>query len=247
VDWAGELRQLRGLSDYQKIEAINNLVNRRTYAEDQRNYGTSDYWASPREFLTRSGDCEDFALLKYASLMAIGMEDQDLRLVVGRLSDGRPHAFLAAKVGQQEFILDNRQDDVYLTADRKDYVPKYSMNLSTPLRTYTVATLAPALINLAFSRFCTSDNRPSTVFTSTNHTSPCRTTMRSGTPALLGDTHLRVRPPNNTTSSSRYFSTLFSRFAKLQSPMIRVEIMINVSNIPRGNCVLNVYERSKVY
>lgn len=129
-NWADDLRPLRDLPKFQKIAAVNTLVNRRRYADDNRNYGRSDYWASPREFLTKGGDCEDYAILKFASLLALGINDQDMRLVVGRLSNGMPHAFLATHVGSQEYILDNRQTQVYLTNDRKDYVPKYSMNLS---------------------------------------------------------------------------------------------------------------------
>jgi len=128
--WASELRPLQNLSKYQKISAVNNLVNRKMYADDRRNYGRSDYWASPREFLAKGGDCEDYAILKFASLLALGVNDKDMRLVVGRLSDGTPHAFLATHVGNQEYILDNRQSQIYLTENRKDYVPKYSMNLS---------------------------------------------------------------------------------------------------------------------
>ena len=129
-NWANELRSLQNLSKFQKIAAVNTLVNQRRYADDRRNYGRSDYWASPREFLSRGGDCEDYAILKFASLLALGVNDQDMRLVVGRLSNGRPHAFLATNVGSQEYILDNRQSQVYLTTNRTDYVPKYSMNLS---------------------------------------------------------------------------------------------------------------------
>lgn len=128
--WARELRPLQNLPKYQKIAAVNNLVNRRSYADDRRNYGRSDYWASPREFLTKGGDCEDYAILKFASLLALGVRDQDMRLVVGRLSTGTPHAFLATHVGAQEYILDNRQSQIYLTQNRNDYIPKYSMNLS---------------------------------------------------------------------------------------------------------------------
>ena len=130
ANWADELRPLQNLSTYQKIEAVNVLVNRRAYADDRRNYGRSDYWASPSEFLTRGGDCEDYAILKFASLLALGVRDDDMRLVVGRLSNGTPHAFLATNIGSEEYILDNRFSQVYLTTNRKDYVPKYSMNLS---------------------------------------------------------------------------------------------------------------------
>ena len=130
ANWSQELRPLRNLSKMQKITAINSLVNQKMYADDRRNYGRSDYWASPSEFLANGGDCEDYAILKFASLLALGVENQDMRLVVGRLSNGTPHAFLATNVGNEEYILDNRQTQIYLTANRKDYVPKYSMNLS---------------------------------------------------------------------------------------------------------------------
>ena len=130
ANWVQELRPLQHMSKFQKITAVNTLVNRRIYADDRRNYGRSDYWASPSEFLQRGGDCEDYAILKFASLLALGVRDQDMRLVVGRLSNGTPHAFLATHIGSQEYILDNRQSQVYLTTNRNDYVPKYSMNLS---------------------------------------------------------------------------------------------------------------------
>ena len=130
ANWAEELRPLRNLTKFQKMTAVNTMVNRRRYAEDRRNYGRSDYWASPSEFLRQGGDCEDYAILKFASLMALGVQDQDMRLVVGRLANGTPHAFLATDISGQEYILDNRQTQVYLTVNRKDYVPKYSMNLS---------------------------------------------------------------------------------------------------------------------
>jgi predicted transglutaminase-like cysteine proteinase len=130
ANWANELRPLQNLSKFQMITAVNTLVNRRIYADDRRNYGRSDYWASPSEFLVKGGDCEDYAILKFASLLALGVKDQDMRLVVGRLSNGTPHAFLATNVGSHEYILDNRQAQVYLTTNRTDYVPKYSMNLS---------------------------------------------------------------------------------------------------------------------
>lgn len=130
ANWTNELRPLQNLSKLQKITAVNTLVNKRRYAKDLSNYGRSDYWASPTEFLIKGGDCEDYAILKFASLLALGVEDQDMRLVVGRLSNGTPHAFLAANIGSQEYILDNRKSRVYLTTNRTDYIPKYSMNLS---------------------------------------------------------------------------------------------------------------------
>ena len=128
--WARDLRELKRLPRTEKITAINTMVNRRSYASDIRTYGTNDYWASPREFLSRSGDCEDYAILKFASLMALGFRNSDLRIVVGTLPTGQPHAFLAVKSGGVELVLDNRKNYVYRSEYRSDYIPKYSMNLA---------------------------------------------------------------------------------------------------------------------
>jgi len=128
--WAAGLRPLKGQSRQAVISQINARANQISYVSDRNIYGRSDYWASPREFLKGAGDCEDFALLKFASLLALGFDNRDIRLVVGTLPDGTPHAFLTVKIGADEIVMDNRNNQVFVSNNRADYVPKYSVNLT---------------------------------------------------------------------------------------------------------------------
>ena len=128
--WADQLRPLKSLPRYEQINRVNALANTQRYGSDRQLYGMGDYWASPREFLTRNGDCEDYALLKFASLMALGHSPQNMRVVVGKLRTGQPHAFLAVGQGTTEVVLDNRTNTVSDATHRNDYIPKYSMNLT---------------------------------------------------------------------------------------------------------------------
>jgi predicted transglutaminase-like cysteine proteinase len=50
----------------------NRFLNDWRYKPDDQNYGQRDYWATPLEFLRRSGDCEDYAIAKYVTLRELG-------------------------------------------------------------------------------------------------------------------------------------------------------------------------------
>ena len=130
ANWATKLRPLRSISKRDQIQQVNNLVNELGYQRDRNNYGQNDYWASPREFLTRRGDCEDYAILKYASLIALGHSEQNMRISVGRITGIGAHAFLLVGEGQNELTLDNRTNNMTLAAQRSDFVPSHSMNTS---------------------------------------------------------------------------------------------------------------------
>lgn len=125
LDQAGPKR--RGL----QIPKVNELVNRLlTYREDSALYETGEYWASPAETLThRAGDCEDFAILKYALLRDLGISDDDMRIVVLRDAALRQfHAVLAVRHKGQWLILDNRFSRVRFERDLPHYKPLYSVN-----------------------------------------------------------------------------------------------------------------------
>ena len=126
--WTQKLGGLQAVSSYEKMDRVNLAANSLPYGQDYQLYGRRDYWASPQEMLNNSGDCEDYALLKYASLRALGFGANDMRFVIGKLEDGTPHAVLAVKLGLEEFILDNRKNYVYSAKLRTDYKPTYSVN-----------------------------------------------------------------------------------------------------------------------
>jgi predicted transglutaminase-like cysteine proteinase len=95
-----------------RIGEINRAVNLGVRAsDDARRFGMPDRWTSPLETLgSTRGDCEDYAIAKYALLRAAGFADADLRLVIVRLPLMRvDHAVLAVRYEGRWLILDNRR------------------------------------------------------------------------------------------------------------------------------------------
>jgi predicted transglutaminase-like cysteine proteinase len=128
-DWQRFLAGLAGRPPVEQARAVNRYANRWPYRTDQQVWGRSDHWASPLDFLLRSGDCEDYAIMKYVSLRLLGVPAEMLRLVV--LQDTArdlAHAVLTVTVGDATYVLDNLADNLARPAALPHYVPYYSVN-----------------------------------------------------------------------------------------------------------------------
>ena len=127
--WDSIIVQLRGKPLGLQLREVNKLINARRYVLDKDNWSDLDYWATPYEFLKKSGDCEDFAVAKYMALKAVGVPVEDMRVVVmwdSKSNSG--HAALVVYVGDEAFLLDNLISSV-VRADKVDhYRPIYSIN-----------------------------------------------------------------------------------------------------------------------
>ncbi len=127
--WQSMIRENKGKAQIEQLEIVNDFVNQWRYRTDSYNYKTSDYWASPAEFFSRSGDCEDYAIAKYVTLRQMGFGAEQLRLVVVKdVVRDLAHAVLAAYVDGQVFILDNVTGEVRAQAEVTEYAPYYSVN-----------------------------------------------------------------------------------------------------------------------
>lgn len=127
--WQAMIIGEKGKRQRDQLKTVNNFVNQWRYRADQQNYGKSDYWASPAEFFSRSGDCEDYAITKYVSLRQMGFSAEQLRLVVVKdITRGLAHAVLAAYVDGDVFILDNLSNKVRAQSSVAEYTPYYSVN-----------------------------------------------------------------------------------------------------------------------
>lgn len=116
-------------SDDEKVEAVNAFYNKVRYIEDKNNWGSSDYWETPAEFASRGGDCEDFAIAKYAALKNLGFKESQLRLaIVEDTWKGIPHAILIVYTNEGAKFLDNQYKDVKQVAGFDRYRPVYSIN-----------------------------------------------------------------------------------------------------------------------
>ncbi|WP_280154929.1 transglutaminase-like cysteine peptidase [Piscinibacter sp. XHJ-5] len=134
----GVLQAANDADDDAKLLALNQFFNRRIQSRDDSElWGQVDYWASPLEMLEKgAGDCEDFAIAKYFSLLALGMPVQKLRLVYVRAQMGgsggpvQAHMVLAyyAAPNAEPLILDNLVTDVRPASRRTDLSPVFSFN-----------------------------------------------------------------------------------------------------------------------
>ena len=123
------LDQMRGLSMEAQVRRVNDLMNSVQYISDKRNWGKSDYWATPVEFMTRGGDCEDFAIAKYAALRALGVPHSKMRVaIVKDMQKNIPHAILIVYTNDGPMILDNQIKSVRADSSVRHYKPIYSIN-----------------------------------------------------------------------------------------------------------------------
>lgn len=129
--WHDKFGGLEGLSMMEKIERVNKIVNAERYIIDQKNWGKSDYWATPAEFFERGGDCEDFAIAKYVALHSLGISEDRLRLAVVHDNEKNiPHAVLVVYTDTKPLILDNQIKEVMDGGNLERYRPIFSINRS---------------------------------------------------------------------------------------------------------------------
>jgi len=123
----------RVLSERDKLELVNNFMNRTPFKSDREHWGREDYWATPIEFLsTHGGDCEDFSIAKYFTLRALGVADDKLQITYVRETRiyNQAHMVLAyfATPDAEPLILDNINMTILPASRRDDLIPVYSFN-----------------------------------------------------------------------------------------------------------------------
>ena len=135
-DW----RSLLGDTDTDELERlarVNTFFNRRLrFDDDSVVWKEPDYWATPLESLARgAGDCEDFAIAKYASLLVAGVPSERLRLIYVRARIGGLQSTLSQAhmvVGYyptpdaEPLILDNLVGEIRPAGRRPDLFPVFS-------------------------------------------------------------------------------------------------------------------------
>ena len=111
------------------LRYVNSFWNTWPYVEDIVNWKQEDYWAIPAEFLKKSGDCEDYSIIKYFTLKELGIAPESMRIVVVRDTIRNfAHAVLAVYVNGDAFILDNLSNSVLSHTKLRQYSPQYSVN-----------------------------------------------------------------------------------------------------------------------
>lgn len=133
--WLELLDNLAGTPEATQLRAVNDFWNRRVRsAEDIDVWRRADYWATPLQTLgVGAGDCEDFVIGKYFSLVHLGVDPEKLRLIYVRANvGGRSIAHMVlgyyATPASDPLILDNLIQAIRPAAQRRDLTPVFSFN-----------------------------------------------------------------------------------------------------------------------
>jgi len=137
--WRALEARYAGAPERAKIEATNTFFNELLgFASDLEIWNERDYWATPLETLGKQrGDCEDFSVAKYATLLLLGVPMHKLRLVYVKASIGGPrsrvtqaHMVLAyyPTPTSDPLILDNLVTEIRPASRRPDLRPVFSFN-----------------------------------------------------------------------------------------------------------------------
>lgn len=134
-DWTRFLDSIKDKAPLVQLNEVNTRINKASYVNDQANWGQKDYWATPAEFMSRFGDCEDYAILKYLSLRRLGWKEKTLRVAaVKDLNLKVGHAVLIVffehpKTGQIiPLLLDNQIKKIVPANKVRHYQPVFSLN-----------------------------------------------------------------------------------------------------------------------
>jgi predicted transglutaminase-like cysteine proteinase len=127
--WGDLVAERKNASKMEILNWVNVFFNQWPYRTDMENYGVEDYWAAPIEFLKNSGDCEEFAIIKYFALKQFGFAPESMRIVIVRRTlFNDEHAVLAVYLDGDIYILDNLNQRVLSHKVLTNYVPQFSLN-----------------------------------------------------------------------------------------------------------------------
>jgi len=120
-----EARAREGRARFGEINRAINLAIRSM--SDMTQYGQIDVWSSPlATFASGAGDCEDYAIAKFAALRMAGISPEDIRIVVLRdLLHGEDHAVVLARLDGHWLTLDNRRMAMIEDVDLRNHRPLF--------------------------------------------------------------------------------------------------------------------------
>ena len=126
------LKRLEKSDTSKKLEKVNDFFNAVKYGDDKDVYGTSDYWATPYEFLAKDkGDCEDYVIAKYFALKHLGVPTSKMYLSYVRLAGAKDaHMVLSyfETPTSEPLILDSIRKIIFPASKRTDLKPIYNFN-----------------------------------------------------------------------------------------------------------------------
>lgn len=132
VDYKKQMLEFRKFSKEEQLKKTNLYLNRLQPQYDDVIHKQEDNWATPKEFLKLGyGDCEDYVLIKYYSLIQLGFDERQLYLtVVKEKFRGGVHMVLSYFDVQEQapLILDNLSFKILRLDKRTDLNAEHFIN-----------------------------------------------------------------------------------------------------------------------
>ena len=124
VDYEKTLKRVSSFSKYKQLTSINFYLNQLLPQYDDVINKKEDHWATPKEFLTTGyGDCEDYVIIKYFSLIKLGFDEKKLFItVVKETYYGGYHMVLTyfQEENESPLVLDNLSFKILNLQTRND-------------------------------------------------------------------------------------------------------------------------------
>jgi predicted transglutaminase-like cysteine proteinase len=122
-----------------RLTLVNDFWNRSLLSgEDMTIWGQTDFWATPLESLGKgAGDCEDYVIGKYFSLLALGVPAEKLRFIYVRARIGGAYSSTQVahmvlgyyeKPNAVPLVLDSLISTILPATERRDLTPVFSFN-----------------------------------------------------------------------------------------------------------------------
>lgn len=137
--WMAVMSQYRSKPESQMLSVVNEFWNSTVRgSEDSIIWKQTDFWATPLETLGKlAGDCEDYVIGKYFSLVHMGVPADKLRFIyvrarVGGIGSSQSIAHMVlgyyATPTAEPLVLDSLTSSIAPAGQRRDLTPVFSFN-----------------------------------------------------------------------------------------------------------------------
>lgn len=124
--------RIKNLPLNKKLEQVNFFKNQTLPEFDTYSIGIDDYWMTLKEFLIKGfGDCEDYAIAKYFTLLQSGVKKENLYFAIVEVKGNSGlHMVLLylENKNSSTLVLDNLSFRVLPFSKREDLIPKFAFN-----------------------------------------------------------------------------------------------------------------------
>ncbi|MCT7582105.1 transglutaminase-like cysteine peptidase [Aliarcobacter butzleri] len=122
----------RNLDINKKLTQINLFINGSLAEFDNASMGIDDYWMTPKEFFIKGhGDCEDYVITKYFTLLELGVKKENLYPAIVSVK-GSPGFHLVLLYVEDKnkspLVLDNLSFKILPFSKRTDLTPIAAFN-----------------------------------------------------------------------------------------------------------------------